>query len=103
MFSLICSSFLILLNIFKVSDIIAKGPPYLVRFVLVLAIRFHADLKEGQFLFKGMNDNFDYFILRSDDGKVKPLFVALRIGVNSNIEMILIILLCKTPTTFMTC
>jgi hypothetical protein len=35
--------------------------------------------------------------------KVKPLFVALRIGVNGNIEMIFIILLCKTPTTFMTC
>jgi hypothetical protein len=64
MFSLIGTSFFIFLHILKVSYIIADWPPSLVSFVFVLAIRFHADLKEGESLFEGMNDNFNNFTLK---------------------------------------
>ena len=86
-----------------VSDIHSHRPPPLKPFSLILPIGPHADLKQGQLLLEAVHDKSEGFSLLGSDCEVEPLLVPLGVGINGDVEMVLLMMLSKPATTLMTC
>lgn len=86
-----------------ISDISPHWPPSFKPFSLVLPIGSHADLKQRQFLFEAIHNEPERFGHFCCDCEIEPLFVSLGVGINGDVQMVLLMMLSKPATTLMTC